>query len=121
MQQVIKTDNSEKYTVYSEGTVFILSNYYDGISEREAFILAKCYEEDSIFQIIQITGLHSGYLLGYVKYGILRNSLDAVTYDELIESIKFNFIGPDLDTLIIMDNPLELVNLNLINSTHQQV
>lgn len=121
MQQVIKTDNSEKYTVYSEGTVFILSNYYDGISEREAFILAKCYEEDSIFQIIQITGLHSEYLLGYVKYGILRDSLDAVTYDELIESIKFNFIGPDLDTLIIMDNPLELVNLNLINSTHQQV
>ena len=121
MQQVINVDKGEKETIYSEGTVFILSNHYDGISEREAFILAKCYEEDSIFQIIQITGLHSGYILGYVKYGILRDSWDAVTYEELIESIKFNFIGPDLDTLIILDNRLELANLNLINSTHQQV
>ena len=98
---------------YGEGTVIILTNHYDGITEREAFILANCHEEDYVFQIIQITGLHSGYILGYIKQGILQESHIAVTYSELIESIKFNFIGPDLKSILIIDK-LELSDF-LIN------
>ena len=101
------------YGIYGVGTIFVLTNSYDGIIERESFILAECHEEEHIFQIIQITGLHSGYILGYVKHGVLREFRNAVTYDELIEAIKYNFIGPDLSTLYIK-NRLELESLSLI-------
>ena len=97
--------------IYGVGTVFVLTNRYDGLTEREAFILAECHEEEHLFHIIQITGLHSGYLLGYVKHGALRESRNAITYDELIEAIKFNFIGPDLSTLLILNDRLELADL----------
>ena len=46
----------KSYTIYGGGPVFILTNHHDGITEREAFVLADCYEEGKVFQIVQITG-----------------------------------------------------------------
>ena len=110
-ERVIDKPSEAIDAIYGVGTVFELTNRYDGLTEREAFILAECHEEEHLFHIIQITGLHSGYLLGYVKHGALRESRNAITYDELIEAIKFNFIGPDLSTLLILNDRLELSDL----------
>ena len=106
-------DTVLKKTIYGEGTVFILTNHHDGMTEREAFILARCYEEGKVFQIIQLTGLHSGCLLGYVKHSVLGDSETVITHDELIEAIRFNFIGPDFNTLQVINNRLELTDLNI--------
>ncbi|MBO7625071.1 MAG: hypothetical protein J6S82_07200 [Bacteroidales bacterium] len=106
--QVLEVQNRDNLTIFGDGDVFILTDHYDGITEREAYILAECYEEGKIFQIIQITGEHSGYMAGYVNYGILKGSVHAVTYEELIEAIKYNFIKPDLDTIIFFEDKLEL-------------
>ena len=106
--KVIEGKNGLNNTIYGAGTIFIITDHYDGYTEREAFILAECYEEGKIFQIIQITGLHAGFMPGYVNYGILKDSILAVTYEELIEAIKYNFREPDLDTIIFFEDKLEL-------------
>ena len=105
-------NEGKSYTIYGGGTVFILTNHHDGITEREAFVLADCYEEGKVFQIIQITGYHAGWMAGYVNEGILHGSCVAITYEELVEAIKFNFLGPDFSTLQILDNRLELKDLS---------
>lgn len=103
----------KSYTIYWRGTVFIITSHYDGIIEREAFVLAQCYEEGKVFQIIQISGYHAGWLAGYVNEGILHDySCVAITYEELVEAIKFNISGPDFSTLQILDNGLELKDLS---------
>ena len=103
----------KSYTIYWRGTVFIITSHYDGITEREAFVLAQCYEEGKVFQIIQITGYHAGWMAGYVNKGILRDSCVAITYEELVEAIKFNFLGPDFSTLQILDKGLKLEDLSI--------
>ena len=105
---VLEVQNGDNLTIFGDGDVFVITDHYDGITEREAYILAECYEEGKIFQIIQITGLHAGYLAGYVNYGILKGSIYAVTYEELIEAIKYNFREPDLDTIKFFEDKLEL-------------
>ena len=104
---------AEPVVAYFGGTVFILTSHYDGITEREAFILANCYEEGKVFQIVQITGYHAGWMAGYVNKGILKDSCVAITYEELIEAIKYNISGPDFSTLQILDHGLELVDLSI--------
>ena len=47
-------------------------------------------------------------MAGYVNYGILKGSIYAVTYEELIEAIKYNFREPDLDTIKFFEDKLEL-------------
>ena len=104
----LEVQNVDNLTIFGDGDVFVITDHYDGITEREAYILAECYEEGKIFQIIQITGLHAGYMAGYVNYGILKGSIYAVTYEELIEAIKYNFREPDLDTIKFFEDKLEL-------------
>ena len=98
---------------YGSGTVFIITNHHDGITEREAFVLADCYEEGKVFQIVQITGCHAGWMAGYINEGILKDSCVAITNEELVEAIKYNFLGPDFSTLKILDNRLRLEDLSI--------
>ena len=98
---------------YGSGTVFIITNHHDGITEREAFVLADCYEEGKVFQIVQITGCHAGWMAGYINEGILKDSCVAITHEELVGAIRYNFIGPDFNTLQILDNGLELEDLSI--------
>ena len=98
---------------YGGGAVFILTNHHDGIAEREAFVLADCYEEGKVFQIVQITGCHAGWMAGYVNEGILKDSCVAITHEELVEAIKYNFLGPDFNTMQILDKGLKLEDLSI--------
>ena len=94
----------EKITLYYYGTIFTLSYYHlDDYVKTGTFILAECYEKDYVFQIINIMGYDAGFIKGYIKKGILKDTHCAITHEELIEGIKYNFLNPDLDSLKIED------------------
>jgi len=104
---LIKYNNIYVETFW-QGTVFVLSTRYDGRFEREAFVLAQCYEEGKEFEIIQITGYHAGFRAGYINEGILKGlKYAAITKEELIEGINFNF-GSHWSDLFILDKNINL-------------
>ena len=86
--------------IYACGTIFTISYFWD-YYRTETFILAQCFEEDYEFQIITITGYHAGTISGYIKKGVLKDTHRAITHEEFIEGIKYNFLNPDWATLKI--------------------
>lgn len=88
--------------IYYRGTIFTIS-YLGDIQERESFLLTECFEDEYVFQIICISGYGAGTVQGYIKKGVLARTHRAITHEELIEGIKYNFLNPDFDSLKIED------------------
>lgn len=98
MQKNILLENRKFY----RGTIFTISYFWDK-KECDSFLLAECWDENYIFQIVCISGYNAGTVLGYIKKGTLSGTHRAITYEELIDGIKENFMNPDLESLKIED------------------
>lgn len=96
-------DNKSK--LYKTGTIFVIDYYYDGKYEREAHMLTESNDNETVFEITQITGYHAGVGGFYIKR---QNGKSTISYDELIEGIKFNFPEPDIASLIILENVIKI-------------
>ena len=88
--------------IFYRGTIFTIS-YLNGSRRRDSFILAECFEKKYVFQIICISGPFSGMVFGYIENGVLQETHDAITFEELVDGIKRNLINPELDSLKIRD------------------
>ena len=88
--------------IYYRGTIFTITHFWDR-EERESYLLSECFKEDYVFQIVCISGYSAGTILGYIKKGVLKDTHCAITHEELIDGIKYNFLKPDLDSLKIED------------------
>ena len=87
--------------LFFRGTIFSIKFHQNNQYANEAFMLVETFEDDYMFEIIQITGYHSGCICGYVKKGTLyRTHVIAITLKELIETIKCNFSNPDIVSLV---------------------
>jgi hypothetical protein len=95
-----------KKQIYYRGTIFSLTHFWD-YERRETFILSDYFDtnnEGILFQLICISGDKPGTICGYIRNGILfKENIGAITYDELINGIKYNFLKPYLETLVIED------------------
>ena len=54
-------------SVITRGTVLRINHESDGIIYDEKYILADTYEDDFVFQVISISGYHSGAIEGYIE------------------------------------------------------
>ena len=88
--------------IFYRGTIFTIS-YLNGSQRRDSFILAECFEKKYVFQIISISAPFSGMVFGYIEKGILQETHDAITFEELVDGIKKNLINPELESLKIRD------------------
>lgn len=91
-----------KSNAYKIGTIFVVDDYPYGECEREAYMLTECIDEN-VFEITQITGYHAGYGGFFIKR---KKDRDTISYEDLIEGIKFNFLKPDLKSLVILEHSL---------------
>lgn len=91
-----------KSNAYKIGTIFVVDDYPYGECEREAYMLSE-YIDENKFELTQITGYHAGYGGFFIKRKKDRN---AISYEDLIEGIKYNFLKPDLKSLVIFEHSL---------------
>ena len=63
------------------------------------------YIDENKFELTQITGYHAGYGGFFIKRKKDRNT---ISYEDLIEGIKYNFLKPDLKSLSIFENRMNI-------------
>ncbi len=80
---------------YFSGTKFKLIDSLDmsHTPKAECYLLAETFEPEYVFQIICITGYHTGKLVGYIKKDPLAEEprVTGITFAHLMEEIQRNF------------------------------
>lgn len=103
-QKTINKSLKSNCKSYKAGTIFVVDDRYDGKCEKEAYMLAECNDEN-LYEIIQITGYHAGYGGFFIKR--LKNN-NTLTYNDLVNGIKFNFNEPNLKNLTIIESTIKI-------------
>lgn len=79
---------------YFVGTKFELVTTFDGIHEKQSYMLCETHSDKKLFQIICISGHNSGKLTGYIdiQTEMLESGFRAIDRDFFMNEIKKNFL-----------------------------
>lgn len=85
------------------GTRFSFETSNSSDHFRLECILAECFEEGFVFQIIALNGYNAGSICGYVKdsESLLKEGHKATTGDNLTREINRNFLEVDQSSISI--------------------
>lgn len=90
--------------LYYRGTCLDVEYAFEGIVKRRKVMLAECYEEEKVFQVIDIQGYDAGTIFGYIP--VEFEDAECVTYEHLERMIN-EYVFPNVISLKISDGALQ--------------
>lgn len=95
------------HQVLYKGTIIEL--FETDSKEVENYLLAECFEDDYIFQIIRFDGYQRGSIAGYIKKenSMSEMTIAGISQEHLIKELRRNLIDFDLKEMKILRHPDE--------------